>query len=267
LPSSLAIISAAFAKATLIKTAPSPIAIAVGRVDGDSIDDLVITHAGNKDQRPCSEPHGISAPAAIFKTVGINDPWMLFIGDFNDDGKSDVATTNFYSRNVSFFQGDGLGGFTAATLFATGRRPTALAVADFNLDGILDLTVSNHLNNFVSILLSNGAAPGAAQFQPQLKVRAAGQTRATSIVAADFNGDGIADLALGKQPPHEYQPCSSALILERFRSHTSFDLGKSFGMSRRTVVSQSPTSTATACSTSSRPAAVAVDARVLLRKS
>ena len=212
-----------FSAPTLIKTARNPIAIAVGLVDGDGIDDLVITHGRNKISLLLGTGTGFE-PAAIFKTKG-KRPVDVVIGDFNDDGKSDVATTNFHSRSVSFFQGDGLGGFTAAKLFATGKRPTALAVADFNLDGILDLAVSNHLNHFVSVLLSNGVVPANAQFQPQLKVALPGKHKPTSVVAADFNGDGIVDLGLG----NSVRTSVTVLIgdnLGKFSPPYEFDLGK-----------------------------------------
>jgi hypothetical protein len=195
----------------------------VGRVDGDSIDDLVITHAGNKISLLLGTGTGLG-PAEIFKTKSMR-PVDVVIGDFNADGMSDVVTVNFYSKNVSFFQGDGLGGLAAPELFATGKRPTALAVADFNLDGVLDLAVSNHVNNFVSILYSNGAGAASTQFQPQLKVALPGKHNPTSIVAADFNGDGIADLGLGNSVSTNVTVLIGANF-GKFSQPYEFDLGK-----------------------------------------
>jgi hypothetical protein len=213
-----------FSKPTLIKTAPNPKAIAVGRVDGDMIDDLIITHVGNKISRLLGTGTGFG-PEALFKTKGMR-PVDVVIGDFNADGLSDVITVNFYSKNVSFFQGDGLGGFAGAKLFATGRRPTALAVADFNLDGVLDIAVSNHVNNFVSVLYSNGVvAVASTQFQPQLKVALPTKLKPTSIVAADFNGDGIADLALSNNVSTNVTVLIGANF-GKFSQPYEFDLGK-----------------------------------------
>src|SRR5262249_52110157 len=71
----------------------------------------------------------------------------------------------------------------------------AVAVGDFNGDGIPDLAVANYgdlPNHFgsVSILLGNGDGT----FQPASDYPA-GQAL-SAVVVADFNGDGILDLAV-----------------------------------------------------------------------
>src|SRR5713101_4598200 len=44
-------------------------------------------------------------------------PLSVGIGDFNNDGKSDLAVANFTSGSISILLGNGTGGFTAATDF------------------------------------------------------------------------------------------------------------------------------------------------------
>ena len=221
-----------FSAPTLIKTAPNPSAITVGHVNGDLIDDLVVTHPSGGSVSVLLGTGTGFAPATVFKTVGTR-PVDVVMGDFNNDGKADVVTANLYSNYISFFQGDGLGGLAAPTKFSTGRKPTtpavtdstALAVADFNLDGIPDIAVCNKVSGFVSILFSNGAVPAATQFQPQLQVALPGKHSPTSIVAADFNGDGIADLGLGNNAGTNF----TVLIggnLGKFSQPYDFDLGK-----------------------------------------
>jgi hypothetical protein len=214
----------AFSAPTLIKTAGNPSAITVGHVDGDLTDDLVITHSAlNKVSLLLGTGTGF-APAVTFKTLGAR-PVDVVIGDFNDDGKSDVVTANPNARSISFFQGDGLGGLAEPTQFATGKRPMALAVADFNLDGVLDLAVSDQVSKLVSILFSNGGVDPASQFQPELKIALTGKYAPTSIVAADFNGDGFADLGIGRKNDTNF----TVLIgsnLGKFSLPYEFDLGK-----------------------------------------
>jgi hypothetical protein len=77
-------------------------------------------------------------------------------GDFNRDGKLDLALANDDINNVSILLGNGAGTFGAATNFVPGDGPIAVAVGDFNGDGRQDLAVANFRSADVSILL-NGA--------------------------------------------------------------------------------------------------------------
>src|SRR5271163_3564909 len=71
-----------------------------------------------------------------------NGPLGIAAGDFNGDGKPDLATANHYSSSVSILMNDGHGGFLPMVNYASGTGgPTQLAVGDFNGDGNLDLAV------------------------------------------------------------------------------------------------------------------------------
>ena len=80
------------------------------------------------------------------------NPWRS--GDFNGDGKLDLAVANADSNNVSILLGTGTGSFGAATNFGVGTGPRSVAVGDFTGDGTLDLAVANLGSNNVSILLN-----------------------------------------------------------------------------------------------------------------
>ena len=47
-------------------------------------------------------------------------PYSVAVGDFNGDGKQDLAVANFSSGNVSILLGDGTGNFSAPTNFGAG---------------------------------------------------------------------------------------------------------------------------------------------------
>jgi hypothetical protein len=86
------------------------------------------------------------------------------VGDFDGDGKLDLAVANFDSNTGSILLGTGTGSFGARTDFGTGAGPVSVAVGDFNGDGKLDLAVANLGSIFVndpgpatvSILLNTG---------------------------------------------------------------------------------------------------------------
>ena len=115
-------------------------------------------------------------------------PTSVATGDFNGDGKLDLAVTNFFSASVSVLLGTGTGSVGAKTDFATGNNPQSVAIGDFNGDGNLDLAVAN-FSSTVSILLGTGTGSFGA------KTDFATGNNAGSVAVGDFNGDGKLDLA------------------------------------------------------------------------
>ena len=121
--------------------------------------------------------------------VGTN-PDCGATGDFNGDGKLDLAIGNLSSATVSILLGNGDGTFATKHDFVTGTDPRSIAVGDFNGDGKLDLVVANNVSGTVSILLGNGDGTFAPKMDFPVGVRP------RSVVVADFNGDGKLDLAV-----------------------------------------------------------------------
>src|ERR1700723_358186 len=93
-------------------------------------------------------------------------PTGLVTGDFNGDGKIDLAVANSGSNTVSILLGNGDGTFTAATPVAVGSGPAWLVTGDFNEVGILDLAVVHSGSNTVSILLGNGDGTFTLELSP-----------------------------------------------------------------------------------------------------
>jgi len=85
-----------------------------------------------------------------------NSPFAVAGGDFNGDGKKDLAVAGAGSGVVSILLGNGDGTFQPHVDYAAGAFPCFLAVADFNGDGKLDLVTTNAGDNTVSILLGKG---------------------------------------------------------------------------------------------------------------
>ena len=83
-------------------------------------------------------------------------PSSVTSGDFNGDGKRDLAVANNFSSDVSILLGNGDGTFQAAVNYVVGNGPSSVAAGDFNGDGHIDLVTANTNSGDVSILLGNG---------------------------------------------------------------------------------------------------------------
>ncbi len=114
----------------------------------------------------------------------------LIHGDFNRDGKIDVAVANAGSNAVAILLGNGDGTFQAASNYSVaGGSPVSIATADFNGDGIADLVTANNGSNNASVILGNGDGT----FQGALTYSVGNMP--TAVVVGDFNRDGKMDLA------------------------------------------------------------------------
>src|SRR2546422_886081 len=136
------------------------------------------------------------APAQTVSFIAPGDfpvgthPQSVAVGDFNGDGRPDLAVANFGSNTVSVLLGIGDGSFQPARTFAAGTSPLSVAVGDFNGDGRPDLAVANFGSNTVSVLLGIGDGT----FQPALTFAAG--TQPVFVAVGDLNGDGRPDLAV-----------------------------------------------------------------------
>ena len=96
--------------------------------------------------------------AAVNYDVGFL-PLSVMSGDFNGDGKLDLAVANQKSNSVSVLLGNGDGTFRVAVSYSAGTGPASVTSGDFNGDGKLDLVTANTYGNNVSILLDTGCLP------------------------------------------------------------------------------------------------------------
>ena len=121
----------------------------------------------------------------------------LAVGDFNGDGRADLAVTNgsngVYST-VSILLGNGDGTFQTPAVYQLPTLPASVRVGDFNGDGRSDIAIlsqpNTSPNGMVSVMLSNSDG----SLQPSVNTNVPGPV--TGFVTGDFNGDGRLDIAV-----------------------------------------------------------------------
>lgn len=190
-------------------------AVAVGDFNADGKQDLVVTDpAGNKISLLLGNGDADGDGLLLFQTPvsyapgdGIYLPHSVAIGDFNEDGKQDVAVAYTYASMVVVHEGNGDGTLKPAVLFPVSGKPTQVAVGDFNGDGHQDLVTSNHewtwdTNRGASVLVGTGlvGAISSGSFLPA-EVYAVGDAP-QAVAVGDFNNDGADDAAVANSYSH-----------------------------------------------------------------
>ncbi|HEU4400797.1 MAG TPA: FG-GAP-like repeat-containing protein, partial [Candidatus Polarisedimenticolia bacterium] len=126
-------------------------------------------------------------------------PWSIATGDFNRDGKKDIATADagtydyathgYIVGDVSILLSNGDGTLSSQRKIQAGPAPSFVAAADLNGDGNDDLVVSNAGTDYLEVLLCDGRGGFGSPTQAQVG------SAAGDLAIADFNGDGRPDVA------------------------------------------------------------------------
>ena len=91
-----------------------------------------------REEQIACNPAYLGEFAAVSSSL-VGDQANSFVtGDFDGDGKLDVATADFNTSSVSVLLGTGRGTFRPETMFAAGSGAVGVAAGDFNGDGKVD---------------------------------------------------------------------------------------------------------------------------------
>jgi hypothetical protein len=168
-------------------------------LDGDGEQDLVILRP-ERDQLAVLRGSATGSFQLESTQLVGHEPVWATLGDFNNDGFTDVATANqgnphasIPSGSVSMLLGAPTGFYTPSrTMFGEYVMP-AFVADDFDVDGHLDLAVAQQESPGgydVKMLLGNGNGG----FLPVFKVGGLGAVG--EMRSGDFNRDGLPDLAV-----------------------------------------------------------------------
>ncbi len=188
-----------FTRGASYSTALEPSSIVVGDFNGDGKVDLAVSALGaHLVEILLGNGDGTFQGARTREYPAGDGPAGLATGDFNGDGKHDLAVIDSLDNQISILLGNGDGSLQQPIHYGTGALPRGILSADFNGDGKPDLAVAV-AGTSVLMFLGNGDGT----FQPPLHYSPGSGLRPEALAAGDFNGDGKLDIAIVCGGAHE----------------------------------------------------------------
>jgi hypothetical protein len=176
----------------------SPYRMVLADLNADGHFDLILTYPGcggaptGMDVLLGNGDGSFQAPATYLAGT---TPSGVAVGDFNNDGKLDVLTTDLFQVDQYLSLGNGDGTLQSPITIPAVQQlygRAAIKVADFNHDGKLDFTVAALSSDFstVEILIQLGNGDGTFGHSHLLP----GLSLVASLAIGDLNRDGNLDL-------------------------------------------------------------------------
>jgi len=171
--------------------------LASADLDGDGMLDLLVTPYSSSDLTILfgQEDGGLSAPTTYSLDAQEVDWFVrIAVGDLNADGRPDVVLSSAFSGRLAILMNLGAGGLSAPTFCQVSAPATDVGIGDINGDGLPDLVIAEGatLNQSAEQMLNAGGGLfGAPSAIP-------GTAGASNVAVADFDDDGVSDMAFGE---------------------------------------------------------------------
>jgi FG-GAP-like repeat len=180
---------------TRIAVGAAPNSVEIADFNGDGTLDLVVANSGSNNVTILlGDGKGAFVEAKRSPFPAGHSPNDICIGDFNGDGKLDLAIANHEVKYLTVLSGDGQGGFSPApgspVTVLTRPHTHGVATGDFNRDGKLDLVTDSWGENKVTVVFGDGHGGFGG---PSLQF-AVGKRPYQRVRVADVSLDGNADI-------------------------------------------------------------------------
>ncbi|MEP9390257.1 FG-GAP-like repeat-containing protein [Mesorhizobium sp. KR9-304] len=173
--------------------------IAVGDLNGDGYNDVVVTNAGGQATQVFINTG--SGDFLLGQSLAAEDARGVALGDLDGDGDIDAIVTSSSAGPNRVFLNDSSGNFVeTATPFAYGSDSRSVALGDIDGDGDLDAAIGNASNQPNQVFLNDGSGVFTDSGQS-----IGGNVYTGDVDLGDLDGDGDLDLfvANGNNEPDQ----------------------------------------------------------------